>query len=213
MADVLVVGAGIIGCTVADALCARGADVEVLDPRGPGAGATQASGGMLVPHSEGLHAPALETLGVRSLALYDGFVEGLAGDTRRAIAYARTGSLHVAFDDAEAADLEALAAAQRRRGVASTILPAPDARRLEPEIAADTTLALFVPAHGFVGAEDVTRAAWHRAAARGARMISATVTRIERAARGGVRVVAHEGEWSAARVVLATCCFTRSLSA
>jgi glycine oxidase len=211
MADVLVVGAGIIGCTVADALSARGAAVRVIDPRGPGGGATQASGGMLAPHSEGRHAPALEALGARSLALYDALVAGLAEASGRSIPYARTGSLHVAFDEAEAAELEALADAHRERGVPSTLLTTSDARRLERDLAADSTLALFVPAHGFVGAHDLTAAAWDRAATRGARISAATVTRIERGTPGGVRVVASDGEWTAASVVLAAGCWTGSI--
>ena len=44
---VLVIGAGVIGVAVADALAARGAKVTVLDMRGPGRGASFASAGIL----------------------------------------------------------------------------------------------------------------------------------------------------------------------
>jgi glycine oxidase len=212
MPDVLVVGAGIIGCTVADALSARGAAVHVLDPRAPGEGATQASGGMLAPHAEGVHAPALEALGVRSLAQFDALVTGLVEATGRSITYARTGSMHVASDEAEAAELEALAAAQRERGVASTLLPVSEARQFERELAADAAVVLFIPAHGFVGARDLARAAWDRASARGARLTVASVTRIERGPRGGVRVVADEGTWTTPSVVLAAGCWAGSIA-
>jgi glycine oxidase len=44
--DVIVVGAGIIGCAVAYELARRGASVQVVDQRSTGMGATQASAGI-----------------------------------------------------------------------------------------------------------------------------------------------------------------------
>jgi glycine/D-amino acid oxidase-like deaminating enzyme len=41
--NVLVIGAGVIGAAIADALALRGAGVTVLDMRTPGRGASQAS--------------------------------------------------------------------------------------------------------------------------------------------------------------------------
>ena len=46
MADVVVVGAGIIGCAIARELASRGLATTIVDPRPPGGGATQASAGM-----------------------------------------------------------------------------------------------------------------------------------------------------------------------
>jgi len=46
--DVLIIGGGIIGCAAAEALTTQGAQVQVVDPRGIGEGATQASAGMRV---------------------------------------------------------------------------------------------------------------------------------------------------------------------
>jgi len=202
MADVLVIGAGIIGCAVADSLASQGAAVQVIDPRGVAAGATQASGGMLTPHTEGVHAPDLEALGTRSLALYDEFVTRAAENSGRPVVYARTGSLHVAFDDAEAVELEHLAAAHRARGVASTLLPGADARQLEPELPADVARALLIPAHGFVGAAGLADALWTCAVAHGARMMAATVERIA-SVDGGLSVGTNQGTFSASLVVLA----------
>lgn len=44
--DIVIVGAGIVGCAVAYELARRGASVEVVDMREAGQGATQASAGM-----------------------------------------------------------------------------------------------------------------------------------------------------------------------
>ena len=44
--EIVVVGAGIIGCAVAYELAKRGASVTVVDDRAPGMGATQAAAGV-----------------------------------------------------------------------------------------------------------------------------------------------------------------------
>ena len=94
---VTIVGGGIIGCAVAHALASRGADVSIVDMRGAGKGATQASAGILAPYIEG-HIDALLRLGVDSLALYDDFVARVSADAGQPIEYERSGSLHVAVD-------------------------------------------------------------------------------------------------------------------
>ena len=50
--DIIVVGAGIIGCAVAYELARRGASVRIVDDRPVGMGATQASAGILAPYIE-----------------------------------------------------------------------------------------------------------------------------------------------------------------
>jgi glycine oxidase len=210
MPDVVVIGGGIIGCAVAETLSAIGAAVLLVDPRSIGAGATHASGGMLVPHTEGVHAPTLEALGVRSLALYDEFVDRVSAAAGLPVVYARTGSLHAAFDEAEAAELETLASAHAARGVPCSLLPGPDARQLERELAADCVRALVVPAHGFVGALGLAKALWTAAASRGARAVQATVHHIV-ADRGRVRVESDAGMWTALHAVLAAGSWTQTL--
>jgi glycine/D-amino acid oxidase-like deaminating enzyme len=49
--DIIVVGAGIVGCAIAHELASRGVSVEIVDERPVGMGATQASAG-LAPYIE-----------------------------------------------------------------------------------------------------------------------------------------------------------------
>lgn len=86
----VVVGGGVIGYAVARELAARGAQVEIADMRGAGLGATHASAGMLAPRLEA-HGDPLLRLGLASLDLYDGYVEGLRADSGVAIDYRRNG--------------------------------------------------------------------------------------------------------------------------
>ena len=89
--SVIVVGAGIVGCTVAYELAKAGARVQVLETRTPGQGATRASAGILAPFIEGHGSQLLRDLGRRSLDRYDDFMAGLAADSGEAIVYQRLG--------------------------------------------------------------------------------------------------------------------------
>lgn len=55
-ADVAILGAGVIGCAIADALAGRGLSVVALDPTGIGAAASAGAAGLLAPLVE---APGL----------------------------------------------------------------------------------------------------------------------------------------------------------
>jgi glycine oxidase len=209
MPDVVVVGGGIIGCAVAEALSARGAAVRVIDPRPLAGGATQASGGMLVPHAEGMHHPSLEALGARSLGLYDSFVAKHQPDIP--VPYERTGSLHVAFDDEEAAELEVLERRHRERGIQTHLLTGPEARSIEPGLAADCVRALLVPVPGYVSAPDLARGLFAAAASRGASWMTAGVQRIARDHGTGLRVETSTGTLTSTHVVLAAGTWTPQL--
>src|SRR5918992_130986 len=107
---VIVVGAGIVGCTVAYELTRAGARVQVLEPRKPGQGATRASAGILAPYIEG-HADIFRDLGARSLESYDGFVARLRDDSGHDIPYQRNGTFELAFSNADVERLTALSLA------------------------------------------------------------------------------------------------------
>lgn len=78
-ADIVIVGAGIIGLAIAWALRQSGARVVVLDRQTPGQGASWAGGGILSPLPPDRRDPALEPLLQRSLALYPAWCAELAG--------------------------------------------------------------------------------------------------------------------------------------
>ncbi|HUH11545.1 MAG TPA: FAD-dependent oxidoreductase, partial [Longimicrobiales bacterium] len=97
--DVVVAGAGIIGCAVALELAGRGARVAVVDPGVPGMEATWAAGGMLSPLGEAPGAGPFLRLGRASLARYPGWVAGLVESSGVPVEYRRHGKLEVALDD------------------------------------------------------------------------------------------------------------------
>lgn len=164
--DVIVIGAGIIGCAVACELGRRGASVRVLESRDVGAGATWASAGILAPYTEADRPGALRTLCAESLGLWDDLVARAVADSGRDVLYERTGTLEVVTDEASMRRLERTGRALTESGVECRLLTAGEARAAEPSLGAAVAGALLVPAHGFVGVATLMEALREGGAAR-----------------------------------------------
>ena len=164
--DVIVIGAGIIGCAVACELGRRGASVRVIESRSVGSGATQASAGILAPYTEADRPGPLRTLCAESLGLWDGFVARAVADSGRDVLYERTGTLEVVTDEASLQRLEQTRAALASAGVECRLLTAREARAAEPSLGVAVAGALLVPSHGFVGVATLMEALREGGAAR-----------------------------------------------
>lgn len=202
--DVIVVGAGIVGCTVAYELARSGAAVRVIETRTPGQGATRASAGILAPHIEGHNSAALHSLGKRSLDLYDGFMTRLSEDSGRDVFYRRNGTFEIAFSDADVARLNGLSSALAAEGIEARWIAPGGFGALEPLAASTARGALLIPTHGFVGVTSLTLAAAAAAEKLGATFSVATgAIRICAASGGRVGVQTPLTMLEADRVVLA----------
>ena len=202
--SVLVIGAGIVGCTIAYELARSGARVQVIETRQPGQGATRASAGILAPYIEGHESTPLRTLGRRSLDLYDGFVERLRADSGHDITYRRHGTFELAFEEADVDRLSALSAALGTEGVEARWVPPIAFHDHEPLVSSSALGALLISTHGFVGVTSVTLAAAAAAMTLGARFKTETgAIRIYPMPAGRVGVEAGGATWDAERVVLA----------
>jgi glycine oxidase len=201
--DIIVIGAGIVGCAVAEELSRRGASVEIVDDRPVGMGATQASAGVLAPYIEAREGSPLLEATVRSLALFDEFVARVSADSGVAVPYRRTGTIDVATTEAELRGLEARAAWLARRSVPALLLDAAGTRAEEPCIGEGAIGALHIEPHGFVVAADLTRALVTAARRHGAQLIEQS--RVRRVGRrdGDVIVDTDRGSLRADAVVLA----------
>jgi glycine oxidase len=201
--SVIVVGAGIVGCTVAHQLARNGARVQVLETRTPGQGATRASAGILAPYIEG-HADIFRDLGARSIALYDEFIERLRADSGHDIVYQRNGTFELAFSTDDVARLTALSASLAKQGVESRWVEPASFEDLEPRASAQAQGALLIPVHGFVGVTSLTLAAAAAAGRAGATFITEIgAIRIYPLPGDRVGVQTSNAMWDADRVVLA----------
>jgi glycine oxidase len=84
--DIVIVGGGIIGVTLALELCARGAQVLLMERDALLAQSSQAAAGMLAPHDPH-NPPALHSLSVYSAGLYPAFLERIASLSGIAIGF------------------------------------------------------------------------------------------------------------------------------
>ncbi|WP_414448350.1 NAD(P)/FAD-dependent oxidoreductase [Burkholderia sp. 22PA0099] len=193
-ADVIVIGAGIVGAACAAALAARGLAVEVLDAGGIGAGTTAAGMGHLVVMND---SPAELALTRRSLALW----RELAPSLRERDAYVRCGTLWVAADDEELEAAQAMRDGYAAAGIAAEVIGAAALRAREPMLAPGLAGGLLVEGDGIVYAPSA--AEWllrHSPCA--ARIRTRLGTRV--AALDGTRVRLDGGDTlTAAQVIVA----------
>lgn len=201
--DVIVVGAGVIGCAVAYELARRGASVEVVDDRPVGMGATQASAGVLAPYIEAPADGPLLDLTARSLDLYDTFIENVCADSGAPVPYRRTGTLDVAVDEASWRSLRQAGEGLTRRGVPALLLDAEAAHAEEPHLGDGVLGGLLIEPHGFVAAADLTRALVAAARRHGAQLVEQSRVRRIHEQDGDLIVETERGSLNADAVVLA----------
>lgn len=133
-ADVVVLGGGVIGLSVAWRSAQRGLSVVVVDPA-PGSGASGTAAGMLAPVTELHYAErALLDLTVESARRYPDFAAELTDRTGVDVGYRRTGTVSVAWDAADLAALRDLRAFQLDAGLDVDLLTGAELRRLEPHL-------------------------------------------------------------------------------
>ncbi len=131
-ADVLVIGAGVIGLSIAWRAAQRGMRVVVTDPA-PGSGASHAAAGMITPISEVAYAEReLFRLGRASQRRYPAFAAEVSGLTGEPTGYRQAGTLQVAYDADDLAVLGEYQALQESFGVPARRLTARECRRAEP---------------------------------------------------------------------------------
>lgn len=201
--DVIVIGAGIVGCAIGYELARRGLSVQVVDERAPGMGATQASAGMLAPYHEAGGNGAFLDLSVRSLNLFDGFVARVTEDGGGAVEYDRSGTLEVATEEEQLAALRNAAARLDAQGIPFGLLDRQAVRAEEPHLTADALGGLLTPAHGFVSALELTRATAAAARRLGAQIVEGVHVRRVAAEGADVAIETSRGPLAANVVVLA----------
>lgn len=199
--NVVIVGAGIIGHAVAWEFAARGASVRLLDARGSGQGASQASAGVLAPTIEG-HSQALLKLTSCGLTMWDPFMARLRQDTAHAVEYERTGTLEVALDGAQTAELAVVARHLTDAGVAHSWIEASGVRDLEPLLSDRAAAGLLIPEHGYVRVQELIDALADACVRRDVEVTVTRVQRLEDANDGQVRVITASDTLIADAVVL-----------
>jgi len=156
--DTIVIGAGIIGASIAWKLALAGRRVTLVDAGAMGGEASWAGAGMLAPGGEVESRDAWTSLALESLDLYPEYVAELEETTGVEVDYRRCGAVEVAFDHEDWQALRRRAAVQREMGIASATLDAADVRVRIPSFNREIAGALFYPDDAIVDPRSVMAA-------------------------------------------------------
>jgi sarcosine oxidase subunit beta len=168
-ADVVVVGAGAIGASIAYQLARRGGgDVVVLERDTVGAGSTsKAAGGIRVQFATRVEIE----FSLRGIAFFKRFEEemGVPCD------FHQEGYLFVVTDETTLARFRTQVALQRSMGADVRVIAPDDARALVPSLHVDDAIAaVWGPTDGYASPNDVVQAYAAQARARGVRIVEGT---------------------------------------
>jgi glycine oxidase len=134
-ADVVVIGGGVIGLSIAWEAASAGKSVTVVDPS-PGRGASWAAAGMLAPVGEAnFGEDPLTALNIAGARSWPGFANRLEAAAERTVGYLAQGTLLVAVDASDLAVTDDLLDYRERLGLAADRLGASQCRATEPLLA------------------------------------------------------------------------------
>ena len=204
MAEVCVVGAGLIGLGIAYELAKRGVDVSVFDREEPARAASWAGAGMLAPFSEAQPDHAMLALCRDALAVYPAYVEELRERVGVDARFRREGTLHVALDDVRLAELAAHLPVFASNGGDVALLDRAATLAREPMLAKGCAGALFVANEAQVDNRRLGRAMFAACTALGVRFEHVQDVALESDARRVRGLRTARGFTAAATVINAT---------
>ncbi len=143
--DVIIVGGGLIGSSIAFQLSTEKLRVLLLDRQEPGREASWAAAGMLAPGPDSSDATALVPLGIESLRLYPEFVAAIEKASVNSTDFTRTGTFEVFRGPRAEAQRDAMVAEFRRLAIGAEAISLNDARKHEPSLATHEGAIAWLP--------------------------------------------------------------------
>ncbi len=208
-AEVVVIGGGIVGCSVAYHLTRRDiSDVVLLEQGTLTCGTTW--------HAAGLVSQLKSTHSLTRLATYSArLFEELEDETGQATGYRTPGSISVADNEQRWEEILRGATMAEGVGVETQVIDLDEAKQRWPLMHTDDLVgALYIPRDGQTSPVDTTMALAKGARSRGARVLEGvSVTELKVAGGKVTGVVTEAGEIETDTVVLATGMWTRHLAA
>lgn len=194
-ADVIIIGGGIHGASLAFHLARRGAKPLLLEKKHLAAGATGRSSGLVRMHYD---TEMDSRLAWESFAYFRNWKEMVGGEC----GFTRTGFVQIVEPKYEAA-LRANVAMHQQIGIPAFLVTADDVKRLVPAFATDDfTIAAYEPESGYAMPSDAAQALLTAAIRHGVRfMQDCAVTAIKTASGKVCAVETTQGEFSTAVVV------------
>ena len=208
--SVLVVGGGVVGCSIAYYLTRRDLDVALIDAGFCPSSTTRASLGVLT-HFNGGDNPysAFYRDGHSS---YPQLAEELRSETGLDIGWRAPGGIDLIFTDEDEQEAAELLRFNKERGCPAELVDGAGLRELEPRVSSRARGGLYFPGDHRVDPAGVSQALLCAAAQRGARISQGeALETIVQATDEGVIVGTSSGTREADFLVLAAGSWTRSL--
>ena len=143
--DVIVVGGGVIGCSIAWRLAQAGLKVTVFERGRVGCEASRAAAGMLSPQGEAQGPGPFLDLCLRSRDMYRSFAEELTEASGIDAEYKDDGTLFVVVEGEDEEEKTAWASWQLEAGLPIEHVSSDELRKLEPAVTELATRAIFLP--------------------------------------------------------------------
>jgi heterotetrameric sarcosine oxidase gamma subunit len=206
-ADVVIIGGGIVGCSIAYHLTKEGiTDVVLLERKQLTSGTTW--------HAAGLVGQLRASRNLTELAKYTtGLFEGLEKETGQATGFKQNGSISIALTEGRLEELMRGASMARNFGLEVQVISTGEIRERLPHYNMENVAGgVFLPKDGQVNPIDVTQALAAGARSRGARIFENTkVIRILVRDGKAVGVETVDGTIMADKVVVASGMWSRDL--
>lgn len=198
--DVVIVGGGVIGCSIAYHLRKAGVPVTVVDQGEIGAEASSAAAGLLAPLGSLAGPGPFADLLLASFALFPALVPELEDASGIDMEYEQTGALRVVRNPKNVPNLRKRMKAWQPLGLRMSWLAGEEAHQLEPTLAPDVCAALYAPEEAQIRASQVVKAFAQAAANLGVTLRGHTrITGIQRQQDRVTAIQTSQGETIACR--------------
>ncbi len=184
--DVIVIGAGVIGCSIAYHLSKRGKSVVILEKGSTAGKASSAAAGMLGAQTELEEDSPLFRLGKQSRTMFPDLAAELKSLTGIDIEYEKNGIYKVARTEEQVARFQSLINAQNQLGEEAHWVAAEQLQKGEPALSTDVLGAMHIPNDGQVSATKLTKALAQAAVTLGAEIRE--FTEVHRFVKEGVEI-------------------------
>ncbi len=193
MADIIIIGAGVVGCSVARALSRYEAEILVLDAACDVAeGASKANSGIVHAGYDAVPGTLKAKLNVRGAQMYPELTKELG------VPYRQNGAMILAFSEDDRATLRKLLDQGIRNGVKELrIIEKEEILALEPQTSENVVCALLVPTSGIVSPYEMAFALADHAAVNGVKFQFGTRVSSVSYREGSWHVQTSQGEYSA----------------
>jgi len=208
--DVVIVGGGLIGASIAFELASEKLRVGLLDSQQPGREASWAAAGMLSPAPESAQNTALVPLGRASLDQYPEFVAAAESASGKSTGYTRNGALEIFLPPSVSPERDERIALYRSLGIAAE--PVSTSESAAGKAARKDSGAIWLPDEATVEPRALFEAVLATAQQRGAKIESGRrVIGLLLEAGRCTGVLTEEEKIGAHHVVIAAGCFSTEI--